>query len=562
MKKLVFALVLVGATPALAADSSFATLADQYWDQTLAEDPTFATESGIHDYDDKLPDLSKAAIERRVAAASKWKQRFGAVDAAKLSPDDAADLATLRFAVDRDLVSYTAYRRWRRLPRYYVEPAVNGVYLIIKRDFAPLPERMKSAIAREEQIPQLLAAAKANLDDVDPINVDLALTELPFNIDFLQKDVVLAFASVKDAALQQRLAASTKRATAALADYATWLESDLRPRAHGHFAVGADVFAKTLAADEGITEPLDQILARGEAELARLRAQFVAVAKKIDPTKPATEVQASLAKDHPAASAVIPTVQAGLASLRKFLVEKSIVTIPSQVMPIVQETPPFMRAFTLASMETPGPYEKRASEAYYNVTLPDPHWTPAEAENYLGGNLSRGIIEMISIHEAFPGHYVQFLWMPKMRSRTRKLFSCSSNAEGWAHYAEQMMVDEGVGGTDPKLRLMQLQDALLRAARYVVGIRMHTRGMTLAEGIDFFEKQGMQARKVAEMEAKRGTENPTYLYYTYGKLEILKLRDEYKKKLGAGYSLRRFHDAFLSEGAIPLPLVRRALLGK
>src|SRR5262249_12084856 len=162
---------------------------------------------------------------------------------------------------------------------------------------------------------------------------------------------------------------------------------------------------------------------------------------------------------------------------------------------------------------------------------------------------------MVSIHEAFPGHYVQFLWMPKMRSRTRKMFECSSNAEGWAHYAEQMMLDEGAG--DVKLRLAQLQEALLRAARYVVGIRMHTRGMKLAEAIDFFEKQGMQSRKVAEMEAKRGTEDPTYLYYTYGKLEILKLRDDYQKKVGAGYSLRRFHDAFLAEGAIPLPLMRQ-----
>ncbi|MCA1664533.1 MAG: DUF885 domain-containing protein [Myxococcales bacterium] len=560
MRHLAIALVLVGATPALAADSSFANLADQYWDEALAAQPTFATEAGIHEYDDKLPDLSKAAIDARVASATKWKQRFAAVDASKLSLDDANDLATLRHAVDADLVEYTAYRRWRRLPRYYVEPAINGVYLLIKRDFAPLRERMKSVIAREEQIGKVLTDAKANLDDVDPINVDLALTELPFNSDFLQKDVVLAFASVKDAALQQRFAAATKHATAALNDFAAWLKNDLRPRAHGHFAVGGDVFAKMLAADEGITEPLDQILARGEAELARLRAAFVATAKKIDPSKPATEVQAALSKDHPTAAQVIPTVQSGLASLRQFLVDKSIVTIPSPVMPIVQETPPFMRAFTLASMETPGPYEKRASEAYYNVTLPDPHWTPAEVDNFLGGNFSRGIIETISIHEAFPGHYVQFLWMPKMRSRTRKLYSCSSNAEGWAHYSEQMMVDEGVGGDDPKLRLMQLQDALLRAARYVVGIRMHTRGMTLAEGIDFFEKQGMQARKVAEMEAKRGTENPTYLYYTYGKLEILKLRDDYKKKLGAGYSLRRFHDAFLSQGAIPLPLVRRALL--
>ncbi len=559
MRHFAFALALVGATPALAAPS-FQALTDQFWDAQLAVDPAFATQSGIHTYDDKLVDLSKAAIERRIADDKSWQQKLAAVDASKLSRDDAIDLEAMRHTVDSDLVSLTVYRRWRRLPRYYVEPAINSVYLIVKRDFAPLATRMKSVIAREEQIPKLVAAAQANLDDVDPINIELALTELPANIAFLQQDTVRAFAKVTDGKLQAQLTASTKRATDALTAYGKWLKQDLLPRAHGHFAIGADAFAKKLAADEGITEPLDRVLARGEAELQRLREAFIATAKKIDPSKPPQEVQASLAADHPPAPALISTVQARLAGLRKFLVDRAIVTIPSPVMPIVQESPPFMRAFTLASMDTPGPYESKATEAYYNVTLPDPSWPPADVESYLRGGFSRTIIEMVSIHEAFPGHYVQFLWMPKMRSKTRKLYACSSNAEGWAHYAEQMMIDEGVAGDDPKQRLAQLQEALLRAARYVVGIRMHTRGLTLPQAIELFEKQGLQTHKVAEMEAKRGTEDPTYLYYTYGKLEILKLRDEYKKKLGSAFSLRKFHDAFLSEGAIPLPLVRRVLL--
>ncbi len=235
-------------------------------------------------------------------------------------------------------------------------------------------------------------------------------------------------------------------------------------------------------------------------------------------------------------------------------------TIPSQVMPIVQESPPFMRAFTLASMDTPGPFELQATEAYYNVTLPDPAWPAAQVEDYMRGAFSRGIIQLVSIHEAFPGHYVQFLWMPKMPTRTRKLYACSSNAEGWAHYSEQMMLDEGWGNGDPKLRLAQVQEALLRAARYVVGIRMHTMGMTMAEAEELFVKKGLQSKKVAEMETKRGTEDPTYLYYTWGKLQILQLREDYKKKLGSAYTLRKFHDAFLALGAIPLPILRKALL--
>jgi uncharacterized protein (DUF885 family) len=570
MKTFTVAVALLCATPALAADS-FSALADRYWDETLADNPEFATSKGVHKYDARLTDYAPAAVKKRIADMHAWRDRFAAVDARALTESEAADLAAVRANNESNLVSYEVVREWQRRPRFYVSDAIGAVYLIIKRDFASLDERLKSVIAREEQIPALLAAARANLRDVPRISIELALEELPANIEFLKKDTAQAFAAVKTPALATRFAASTEKATRALAEFGEWLKKDLLPRAQPEFAIGKDAFVAKLAADELITEPLDQILARGEKELARLRAEFVATAKKIDATKSTQEVQALVAADHGPPSTLIADVQARLAGLRKFLVDKQIVTIPSTVMPRVQESPPFMRAFTLASMDTPGPYETRATEAYYNVTLPDPKWTPAEVESYMRGGFSRAIIEAVSIHEAFPGHYVQFLWMPKMPSRTRKLYACSSNAEGWAHYAEQMMIDEGLALSRAKpesevehplrLRLAQLQEALLRAARYVVGIRMHTRGMTLAQAAAFFEHEGLQSHKVADMESKRGTEDPTYLYYTYGKLEILKLRDDYKKKLGAGYSLRRFHDAFLSEGAIPLPLVRRALLG-
>ncbi len=558
---LLVSFLALACVPAAASEPTFAKLVDRYWDEELARNPASATALGIHRFDDKVIDLSAAAIGRYLAAQKQWGTRLAAVDTKKLSPAEAIDLAVVQAQVRSAIVDLEEVRRWHRLPRMYAEPAINSVYLIVKRDFAPAAERMKSVIAREQQVPQLVAAAKANLDDVDPINVELALEELPSNIDFLEKDTVSAFAKVPDPSLQKQLKASTLTSTRALKDYGTWLKTVLLPKSKGHFALGADAFAHKLAAEEGITEPLAPLLARGQAELERLRAQFIATAKKIDATKSATDVQASLAADHGKPETLVADVQARLAGLRKFLVDKQIVTIPSEVMPIVQESPPFMRAFTMASMDTPGPYETKATEAYYNVTLPDPKWPAAEAESFMRGAFSKTVVEMMSIHEAFPGHYVQFLWMPKMPSRTRKMYACSSNAEGWAHYAEQMLIDEGVDGTDPKQRLAQLQEALLRAARYVVGIRMHTQGMTLAQGKAFFHEEGLQSEKVSDMEAKRGTEDPTYLYYTYGKLEILRLRDDYKKKLGAQYSLRKFHDALLAQGAIPLPLLRDALLG-
>jgi uncharacterized protein (DUF885 family) len=560
VRAFVIAALVAAAAPLYAAEP-FDALEEQYWKQQSEWFPINATALGWHTHDDQLTDYSADTVKRRIATLEEWLTRLGRThgDDASLPPARRLDRDAVELDARATLFRLRDWPLWQVSPRLYGDEAVGGVYGIVKRDFAPAAERLALVVARENAVPRLLTQAKQNLRDVPRISLELALQELPDDIGFLKNDAVAAFSSVKDPALQKKLAQSTEVAAKALADYAAHLKT-LLPAARPDFALGAERFRKKLAVDEDIDEPLDAILARGEAELKRLQQAFKATAAKIDPKRTPLEVQASLAADHPPADKIIPDISGLLAGLRQFLVTRGIVTIPSPVMPIVQESPPFMRAFTIASMDTPGPFEKRAKEAYYNVTLPDPKWTPAETENYLRGAFSATVNRLVSIHEAFPGHYVQFLWMPQMKSLTRKIYGCSSNAEGWAHYAEQMMLDEGFGDGDPKLRLAQLQEALLRAARYVVGIRMHTRGMTVAQAVDFFVAEGLQSRKVAEVEAKRGTQDPTYLYYTYGKLEILKLRDDYKKKLGAAYSLRRFHDAFLGEGALPLPLVRRALL--
>ncbi len=241
--------------------------------------------------------------------------------------------------------------------------------------------------------------------------------------------------------------------------------------------------------------------------------------------------------------------------------KQKIVTLMTEREPILQETPPFLRALTFASMDTPGPFEKVAKEAFFNVTLAEKSWTPEQIEEHMAA-FNWGTITSTSVHEAYPGHYLQFLLVPTLPSKTRKLLSAGSNAEGWAHYCEQMMIDEGFGNGNPKLKLGMLQDALLRNARYIVGIEMHTGNMTYEQGIEFFQKEGYQSKSNAERETKRGTQDPTYLMYTLGKLQIYKLRDDYKKLKGKDYSLQDFHDKFLAEGVPPIRLVRRALLGK
>jgi uncharacterized protein (DUF885 family) len=549
--------LLVSPAIAHAGDAAFDKAVDAYYAEYPAAHPTGATELGIHTHDAKLEDLSAAGIAREVKRLKRWKGKLAALYPGDFSPSRRADMALLQASIDASLLDLEEVQGWRHRPDVYPGLASRTVYVIIKRDFAPAAERLESVLARQAKIPALLAEGKRNLRDVAPVAVDIALSQIPGIVEFFERDVPLAFPTIKDLS---KLKASSARVAAALNDYAAFLKAEVQPKAKAPFAIGEEKFRKKLRLEEMIDAPLDELLARGEAELKRLQAEFRATAQKIDPRRPFLEVQTEVQKDHDTPDKLIAGTQARLAGLKKFLLDRQIVSVPSEVMPKVEETPPFLRATTFASMETPGPFETRATEAYYNVTLPEASWTPAQVEDFLRGAFSRTLVDVVSIHEAFPGHYVQFLWLPKVKSKVRKYEGASSNSEGWAHYCEQMMLDEGYGDGDPKLRLAQLQDALLRAARFIVGIKLHTRGMTLDDAITFFQKEGYQSKKVAEMETRRGTADPTYLYYTLGKLEVYRLRADYQRKLGPAYSLKKFHDAFLAEGAAPIPLVREALL--
>jgi uncharacterized protein (DUF885 family) len=247
--------------------------------------------------------------------------------------------------------------------------------------------------------------------------------------------------------------------------------------------------------------------------------------------------------------------------LRDFCESHHIVGMPSEQLPIVAETPPFARALVFAQMDTPGPFETKATEAYFFETPPEKDWPADRIEEHLEGFWT-GDIANTAIHEAYPGHYIQFLWLPKSPTRIRKLVAANSFIEGWAHYAEEMLLEEGYGNDDPKLWVSQEQWALVRACRYLVGLRMHTRGMSFDEAVTFFEKNAYMNHTNAVREAQRGTADPTYLVYTLGKLEILKLREDYKKKLGPDYTLEGFHNALLSLGYPPLSVARQLMLGE
>ena len=542
-------------------DAEFGKLADRYFDEAVFRyDPVQATSAGFHQYDSQLPALTKAEIQSEVAALKRFEGEVEAFGAGGLSATAAADRELVLSQIRGTLLELEQIRPWEKNPDVYSSGISNAIFTIMSRNFAPAADRLRSAIAREKLALRVLESARQNLSNPPKVFTEVALEQVPGIVSFFQKDVPAAFRTVTDKPLLAEFQKSNQALIDALNGYGKWLKSDLLPRSKGDFRIGAEVYSKKLLYDEMVDTPLDRLLAIGYQDLRRNQAEFRRVAARIDPKQTPQQILEEAEKDHPAAGKLLPAFRDVLGGLRAFVETHHIVTIPSQVSPIVEETPPFMRALTTASMDTPGPYEKVAKEAYFNVTLPEANWPKQQVEEYLEG-FNRGTIISTAVHEVYPGHYTQFLWIKNAPTKVRKLIGCSSNAEGWAHYSEQMMLDEGYGNGDPKLRLGQLQDALLRDARYIAGIQMHTGKMTVAEATEFFVKEGYQVRPVAEKEAKRGTSDPTYLVYTLGKLQILKLRDDYKKMKGGKYTLQGFHDAFLAQGYPPVKIVRRALLG-
>ncbi len=549
-------------------------LAGRYFsDYYFKFNPTQGTAAGFHQYDDALENYSRASINDQIATLKQFKQEFlfsGSYNGPLWTQQEAGDLELIRSDIDSRLLTLENIRPWEKNPDFYSSNVTGSIFVIMARTFAPAPERLKSAISREKQIPAAFEAARQNLKNPPPVYVDVALQQLPGIISFFQKDVPEAFKSVTDPALLQQFHRANQTVIASLQQYQQWVQKDLKARAHGDFSIGADNYRKKLLYDEMVDIPLDRLLEIGMANLRQNQQQFKEVAAKIDPNKTPQQILEELEKDHPKPDQLLQTFRDTLTGLRDYLEAKHIVTVPSQVLPIVEETPPFARALTFASMDTPGPFEKVAKEAYFNVTLPEPNWTPQQVEEHMEA-FNRGTVISTAVHEVYPGHYIQFLWVPDAPSKVRKLLGCGSNAEGWAHYSEQMMLDEGYGRTPNtdldhdtaflKLRLGQLQDALLRNARYIVGIKMHTGTMTFDEGVAFFEKEGYQSRMNSMRETMRGTSDPTYLVYTLGKLEILKLRDDYKKKMGDKFSLEHFHNEFLKQGFPPIKIVREALIG-
>jgi uncharacterized protein (DUF885 family) len=580
-----FSIILVGAIMAfssfapaqhLSADGALQTfnfLADQFFSDVYFHfAPTTATSAGLHQYDPQLEDYSAANIQKQIAALHTYEKKIEAIDPSALDAPVAADREILLNNIRSQLLTLEVIRPWERNPDIYSSGITNSAFVIMERPYATADIRLKSLVERENLMPQVLLEARKNLKNQPHIYTEIALEQIDDNISFFQNDVPSAFLSGPDAATDADIKAAFAKSNAAVIDalksYGAWMKSDLLPRSNGDYKFGAETFAKKLRYDEMVDIPLDRLLGIAFDDLHKNQAEFARIAKEVDPTKTPQQVLAELATIHPAPDKLLNAFQDTFSSLISFIDTHHIITIPSKVEPTLEETPPFMRATTQASMDPPGPFETGSTKAYFNVTLPEKSWTAEHiAEHMAAFNI--GTVISTSVHEAYPGHYVQFLWMPQFPSNIRKILGANTNIEGWAHYTEQMMLDQGygqpgMGAKDEReaklIRLGQLQDALLRDARFVNSIKLHTGQFTFDQAVDFFVTDGYQSRSVALVETKRGTADATYLYYTLGKLEIMKLRADMMKKQGPAFNLEQFHDNFMRQGFAPIKIIRKAML--
>jgi uncharacterized protein (DUF885 family) len=554
------------------ATQTFGYLSDQYFQDIYFKfSPTAGTEAGLHKYDSQLEDYSAAGEQQQVAALEAFEKKLLTLDPSGLDQERAADYQILLNNVRGTLLQLQVIRAWEKNPDNYSSGVTNSIFTLMERPYAPVDARLRAAVEREKLIPQVFVEARKNLKNPPKIYTEIALQQIDGDVSFFQNDVPSAFAGATDAETKAEFAKTNAAVIEALKSYGDWMKTDLLPRSSGDFRWGADTYAKALEYNEMVDIPLPRLLEIGLADLHKNQAEFARIAKEIDPTKTPQQVLAELASMHPAPSNLLQAFHDRFNSEIGFIRSHHIITIPSDVQPTLEETPPFMRATTQASMDPPGAFETHSTKAYFNVTLPDPKWSAAETNEYMAA-FNVGTIVSTSVHEAYPGHYIQFLYQSQFPSTIRKLLGANTDIEGWAHYCEEMMLDEGynavgVGAKDKRqsefIRLGQLQDALLRDARFVVAIRMHTGvggAMTMAQAEDYFVTEGYQSRPIAEVETKRGTSDALYLYYTLGKLEIMKLRADVMKKEGAAFSLEKFHDAFVRQGFAPVKVIRQAML--
>ncbi|MGO4168184.1 DUF885 domain-containing protein [Novosphingobium sp. YAF33] len=515
----------------------------------MAQDPSFAVYQGAHQFDGKLPDWSPAGLKARGAFLKKVIADAHAF--ASLSAEDRFERDYLVQVAKGQLFWLEDADKPHNNPGFYIENGLDpNVY--VSRAYADKPTRMKAMIAFFKAVPTAAAQIRGNLKTAMPASfIKLGTAGFSGFAEYYRGDARTAFADVKDAALQAEFKASSESAAKAMQELSDWLGKATPTQ---DFAMGAERFSRMLAATEAVDAPLSELEAVGRADLKRNQDLLKAACAEYAPGK---DIQACFDKmraDKPEGGPVA-AARLQIPELTAFVRQHDIATIPGTEQALVEESPPYNRQNS-AYIDPAGPLEKGISSVYY-ISPPDPSWSQQMQQDYIPG---KNDLLFTSVHEVMPGHFLQFLHSNRSPSWVGRLWVGYAYAEGWAHYAEEMMWDAGLGKGDAGVHVGQLSNALLRNCRYLSAIGLHARGMTQEQSKRMFMDECYQDEGTAEQQAARGTYDPAYLNYTLGKLMIRKLRDDWTASRGGRAAWKPFHDQFLSHGGPPIPLVRQAMM--
>jgi uncharacterized protein (DUF885 family) len=552
-------------------DAAFQKLSDEFLDGYLAWRPEYAVYLGIHEYDGKITDFSKQSIDSELIRLKTYEQKFSAIDSASLSPEMYYDLRILLGALMNEIFNFEDLQIFKKNPLVYFEPSpvIDGflaidLSLYLNRSFAPFEERIKSIVSLEKEIPGIVTNVESNLaDSLAKPYINSTIETVKGSVSFLENDLVDAVKNITNDSLKTAFNTSNKKAVSSLNEFIQYLEKEKLPKANNRFAIGRDNYIKMLSY-EYVTISPEELLRIGFKKLAEEQEKFNAAAKAINPSLNPVEVYATMTKEHSSAENLILDVRNSVEAIRQYIIDKKILTVSSEVRVKVKEMPKYLRVYA-AMMDIPGPWEKNATEAYYYVTPVEPEWSQKQKEAWLENN-NYYYTDIASFHEAYPGHFIQNIVLnASSATRIEKIFPSYTFTEGWAHYGEQMMIEEGYGNTgDPikaaKYRLAQSGEALLRLCRFCMSLKMHCEGLSVDGATKFFMNNWHHDEYSSGLEAIRGTYDPRYLFYTLGKLEVLKLKEDYKKQEGANFSLQKFHDQLLENGMPPIRLLRERLL--
>jgi Bacterial protein of unknown function (DUF885) len=546
------------------ASQAWVKLTNQFIEDYFRAQPVFAAGAGRHEFDGQLPDLSAHGIKREIARLHDWHDQIAAVDPAALQPRERFDRNYLLAVVDKYIFWIEKTQFPFSNPGWYIDQLDPDMYL--SRNYAPLDVRMKAYIKYARAVPKLVSAIKENLKSPLPKTyVELGIAEFGGFADFYSKDVAAVFKTVADPDLQKQLADADTIAAQAMNGLKDYLISE-RKSANDKFALGAELFVQMLKQTEQVDVPVEKIEALGHADLDRNTAALKSACGIYAPKASLAQCVAKMAGNKPKGGPV-EDARTQLTMLKEFIVKNNVAAIPSTDEILVAEAPAYNRS-NAAFINIPGPYDHGVASTY-NIAPPDPKWSKAEQAAYIPGEAA---LLFTSVHEVWPGHFLQFLHSNADPSKLEALWVGYAFAEGWAHYSEEMMYDMGLGKGDAETHIGQINDALLRDVRLLSAIGLHTHGMTVAQSEKMFKEQAFQDPGNARQQAARGTYDPAYLNYTLGKLMIRKLRADWLAKSAAAGAAapsaddqgrwHEFHDNFLSYGGPPIPLVRKQMVGE